>query len=44
MNASTIVQVDALHSGYGEAMVLKGLNLTLARGEVVVILGKNGMG
>jgi branched-chain amino acid transport system ATP-binding protein len=44
MNASTIVQVDALHSGYGEAMVLKGLNLSLARGEVVVILGKNGMG
>jgi branched-chain amino acid transport system ATP-binding protein len=44
MNASTIVQVDALHSGYGEAMVLKGLNLTLGRGEVVAILGKNGMG
>jgi branched-chain amino acid transport system ATP-binding protein len=44
MNASTIVQVDALHSGYGEAMVLKGLNLTLRRGEVVAILGKNGMG
>jgi ABC-type branched-subunit amino acid transport system ATPase component len=44
MNATSIVQVDALHSGYGEAMVLKGLNLTLARGEVVAILGKNGMG
>lgn len=44
MNAPPVIQVDALQSGYGEAMVLKGLNLTLARGEVVAILGKNGMG
>ncbi len=44
MNASMVVKVDALQSGYGEAMVLKGLDLTLARGEVVAILGKNGMG
>jgi branched-chain amino acid transport system ATP-binding protein len=44
MNAPTVVQVEALQSGYGEAMVVKGLDLTLARGEVVAILGKNGMG
>jgi ABC-type branched-subunit amino acid transport system ATPase component len=44
MNAPTVVQVDALQSGYGEAMVLKGLDLTLGRGEAVAILGKNGMG
>jgi len=44
MNAPAIVQVDALKSGYGEAMVLKGLDLRLARGEVMAILGKNGMG
>jgi ABC-type branched-subunit amino acid transport system ATPase component len=44
MNAPTVVQVHGLQSGYGEAMVLKGLDLTLARGEVVAILGKNGMG
>ncbi|HEY3597245.1 MAG TPA: ABC transporter ATP-binding protein [Paraburkholderia sp.] len=44
MNAPTVVKVDALQSGYGEAMVLKGLDLTLARGDVVAILGKNGMG
>jgi branched-chain amino acid transport system ATP-binding protein len=44
MNAQAAVKIDALQSGYGEAMVLKGLDLTLARGEAVAILGKNGMG
>lgn len=44
MKASSVVQVGALQCGYGEAMVLKGLDLELARGEVVAILGKNGMG
>jgi urea transport system ATP-binding protein len=46
MSASTsaAVHIDALQSGYGEAMVLKGVDLTLARGEVVALMGKNGMG
>jgi ABC-type branched-subunit amino acid transport system ATPase component len=44
MNDGSIIQVTALQSGYGEAMVLKGLDLSLKRGEVVAILGKNGMG
>ncbi|HTH59705.1 MAG TPA: ABC transporter ATP-binding protein [Paraburkholderia sp.] len=44
MNAQPIVQATALKSGYGEAMVIKGIDLALARGEVVAVLGKNGMG
>jgi branched-chain amino acid transport system ATP-binding protein len=44
MNAQAVVKIDALQSGYGEAMVLKGIDLTLARGEAVALLGKNGMG
>jgi branched-chain amino acid transport system ATP-binding protein len=44
MNAQAAVKIDALQSGYGEAMVLKGIDLTLARGEAVALLGKNGMG
>jgi ABC-type branched-subunit amino acid transport system ATPase component len=44
MSASAAVQIGALQSGYGEAMVLKGVDLTLARGEVVALMGKNGMG
>lgn len=44
MTAQPVIQIRDLRSGYGEAMVLKGLDLTLAAGEVVAILGKNGMG
>jgi ABC-type branched-subunit amino acid transport system ATPase component len=44
MTVQPAVQIHALRSGYGEAMVLKGLDLTLQPGEVVAILGKNGMG
>jgi ABC-type branched-subunit amino acid transport system ATPase component len=44
MSAPNVVHVEGLVSGYGEAMVLKGIDLRLARGEVVAILGKNGMG
>jgi ABC-type branched-subunit amino acid transport system ATPase component len=44
MSAAKIVNVEGLVSGYGEAMVLKGIDLQLERGEVVAILGKNGMG
>jgi ABC-type branched-subunit amino acid transport system ATPase component len=44
MIAQPAVQLRALRSGYGEAMVLKGIDLMLEPGEVVAILGKNGMG
>lgn len=44
MNAQSIVTATALKSGYGEAMVIKGVDLSLQRGEVVAVLGKNGMG
>src|ERR1700736_2597230 len=44
MNAPSVMQTNALQSGYGDAMVLKGINLALAPGEVLAILGKNGMG
>jgi ABC-type branched-subunit amino acid transport system ATPase component len=44
MNAPPVIQTNALQSGYGDAMVLKGIDLALAPGEVLAILGKNGMG
>ena len=41
MNA---LAIEGLVSGYGEAMVLQGVSLHVAPGEVVAVLGKNGMG
>src|SRR5580698_8940606 len=42
--AEAALQLDGVTSGYGEAMVLRGVKLTLAPGEVLAVLGKNGMG
>ena len=33
-----------LHSYYGDSHVLQGVSLAVGRGEVVAILGRNGMG
>lgn len=44
MIAEAALQLVGVTSGYGEAMVLRDVNLTLAPGEVLAVLGKNGMG
>lgn len=36
--------VDGLVAGYSGAMVLRGVSLSLAPGEILTVLGKNGMG
>ena len=38
------LEISALTSGYGEAMVIRGVSMTVAPGEIVALLGKNGMG
>jgi branched-chain amino acid transport system ATP-binding protein len=40
----TMLEVSELHAGYGPVEVLRGVNLTVAAGEVVVVLGANGAG
>jgi urea transport system ATP-binding protein len=42
--ASTTLAVSGLTSGYGEAIVVRGVNITVSPGEIVALLGKNGMG
>jgi branched-chain amino acid transport system ATP-binding protein len=39
-----MLEVRDLHSYYGDAHVLHGASLTVADGEVVALLGRNGMG
>ncbi|QRG04611.1 ABC transporter ATP-binding protein [Xanthobacter dioxanivorans] len=39
-----MLEVEGLHSFYGEAHVLNGVTLHVAKGEVVALLGRNGMG
>ncbi len=36
--------ISGLTSGYGEAIVIRGISLTVGAGEIVALLGKNGMG
>lgn len=39
-----VLDVEALTSGYGEAIVVRGVTLAVRPGEIVALLGKNGMG
>jgi phospholipid/cholesterol/gamma-HCH transport system ATP-binding protein len=41
---STEVQVEDLHKSFGDHAVLKGVNFTVARGEMVAIVGGSGSG
>ena len=39
-----MLEVRDLHSGYGEAVVVRGVSLDVGAGEIVALLGRNGMG
>jgi branched-chain amino acid transport system ATP-binding protein len=39
-----VLEVDDVHTYYGESHVLQGISLRVAQGEVLAILGRNGMG
>ena len=39
-----LLAVDDLHTYYGDSYVLQGLSLAVPRGQIVALLGRNGMG
>ncbi len=39
-----LLEVTDLEAGYGEVTVLRGLSMTVAAGEIVAVLGANGVG
>lgn len=44
MNAQAVLEVSGVSSGYGEATVVRDVSLSVKQGEIVALLGKNGMG
>jgi len=42
--AETLLTVDGLSAGYGEAVVLHDVSLTLEQGQTLALLGRNGTG
>ena len=40
----TLLAVESLHAGYGATEVLHGIDLAVAPGEIVAVLGSNGAG
>jgi branched-chain amino acid transport system ATP-binding protein len=44
MAAGTILEVENLGAAYGQAQILFGVSLTLARGEIAALMGRNGAG
>src|ERR1700722_8696537 len=39
-----LLSIENLSAGYGEAIVLSGVSLTIAEGHALALLGRNGMG
>ena len=43
-SSAPILRVEDLHAAYGQSEVLHGLNFQVAPGEIVAVMGRNGMG
>jgi branched-chain amino acid transport system ATP-binding protein len=44
MHSDALLAVQGLHAGYGETEVLRGIDLEVGAGEIVAVLGSNGVG
>ena len=41
---TTLLAVEGLRGGYGASPVLLGVDLDVGRGEIVAVIGRNGVG
>jgi urea transport system ATP-binding protein len=44
MSTDRILDVSGLWAGYGATPILQGVNMSVARGEIVGVIGRNGVG
>jgi ABC-type polar amino acid transport system ATPase subunit len=44
MTADPILQISGLHKAYGDTKILRGVDLTVQRGEVIFLIGPSGGG
>jgi branched-chain amino acid transport system ATP-binding protein len=44
MSSDLLIEVKGLHSYYGQSHILRGINFSVARGQTVGLMGRNGMG
>ncbi|HCB06558.1 MAG TPA: ABC transporter, partial [Nocardioides bacterium] len=44
MNDDVVVRIEGLHKSFGHLDVIRGVDLDVRRGEVVVIFGRSGSG
>jgi branched-chain amino acid transport system ATP-binding protein len=42
--SNALLQLDSVHSGYGQTEVVKGISISVNAGEIVAVLGANGAG
>jgi branched-chain amino acid transport system ATP-binding protein len=42
--SQTLLKIEKLHAGYGAAQVLFGIDITIQAGQLITLLGRNGMG
>ncbi|PHQ44748.1 ABC transporter ATP-binding protein, partial [Halorubrum sp. C3] len=40
----TTLELDGVHTYYGESHILQGLSLSVEEGEIVALVGRNGVG
>ena len=39
-----MLEIKNLRAGYGEVEILRGIDLNVSKGEIVAVLGSNGVG